>query len=216
MPYQAVIFDLDGTLLDTIEDIADAVNCVLEKNQYPDHSIEHYKQMVGLGLKQLIVDALPEAARDAATIKRVASEAAEEYDRRWKNKSNPYSGITELLGQLQAKGTQLAVLSNKPHAFTQACVKALLPGTVFDVVLGAQDTMPHKPAPDGALKIAEMLGISVEAILYVGDSKTDMQTARAAGMFAVGVSWGFRAEDELWENGADKIIHAPQELLELV
>jgi phosphoglycolate phosphatase len=216
MPYQAVIFDLDGTLLDTIEDLADALNQVLAENHFPLHSIDQYKQLVGLGLEQLVNDALPENARDAATFKRVATAANEAYAAHWNNKTKPYAGVVDLLRQLKAQGVKIAVLSNKPQRFTQLCVEALLPYELFDVVMGAQDDVPKKPAPDGALKISEQLGILPDKILYVGDSGTDMKTAKAAGMFALGVSWGFRTEQELRENGADKIIQEPKEILPLV
>jgi phosphoglycolate phosphatase len=216
MRYQAVIFDLDGTLLNTIEDIADALNQVLAKNNFPPHGLERYQQMVGLGMEQLVFDALPETARDEATCKRVLIQAGETYATQWKNKTKPYPGIAEMLLALKAKGVKTAVLSNKPQRFTQMCVQALLPAQVFDVILGAQDDIPKKPAPDGALKIARQLGVLPENILYVGDSGTDMQTARAANMFAVGVSWGFRTEQELKEQGADKIIHQAGEILEML
>lgn len=215
MSFDAVIFDLDGTLLDTIEDIADTVNMVLDRQGYPMHSIAEYKMMVGLGMKRLVSAALPEYQRDEENVNRMVKEAGREYDRRWKNKSRPYDGVKDMLLGLHQKGIRLAVLSNKPHAFTVPCVEALLP-KVFEKVLGDQPPRPAKPAPDGALQIAEDLELSSDQVLYVGDSGTDMKTAKAAGMFAVGVSWGFREETELRENGADTIIGHPEELLKLV
>jgi len=216
MRYQAVIFDLDGTLLDTIDDIADALNQVLAKNHFPVHSVERFKQMVGLGLEQLVFDVLPETQRDQATFKRVSAEANEAYAAHWNIKTKPYPGVVDMLRQLKAQGVKIAVLSNKPQRFTQMCVQALLPHELFDGVMGAQDNVPKKPAPDGALNIARQLGILSDKILYVGDSGTDMKTAKAAGMFAVGASWGFRTEQELREHGADKIVHRPEEILALV
>ncbi|MCD4812986.1 HAD family hydrolase [bacterium] len=216
MSYQAVIFDLDGTLLDTIEDIAEAINHVLEKRHYPTHTVSQYKMLVGLGMGQLIIDALPETARDVTTVSMVTKEAEQAYSERWQNKSKPYVGVVELLKQLNLRGLKLAVLSNKPHAFTEVCVATLLSDSNFDQVMGAQESIPQKPAPDGAIKIAKALGLAVEQILYVGDSGTDMKTAKAAGIFAVGVSWGFRSEEELKATGADKIIHQPKELIELI
>ncbi|NTV53821.1 MAG: HAD family hydrolase, partial [Candidatus Firestonebacteria bacterium] len=180
MRYQAVLFDLDGTLLDTIEDIADAVNQVLAQNHFPVHSLDRYKQMVGLGLEQLLVDALPETGRDTATVQRVLAQAGEVYASQWKNKSHPYPGVAAMLEQLKVLGVKAAVLSNKPERFTQMCVEALLPAGTLAVVMGAREDMPKKPAPDAALKIAEQLGVLPENFLYVGDSGTDMQTAQAA------------------------------------
>ena len=216
MPYQAVIFDLDGTLLDTIEDIADAVNQVLSKYNYPTHDTENYKMMVGLGMDQLIQDALPKEARDKATLERILKEAGDAYGSLWKNKSKPYPGVVALLEALREEKLRIAILSNKPHQFVQVCVEALLPSVKIDVILGAQDSILEKPAPDGALKIAEKLGMLPENILYVGDSGTDMRTAKAANMFAVGVSWGFRSTIELEENGADAVIQDPKALLAFI
>jgi phosphoglycolate phosphatase len=210
------LFDLDGTLLDTIEDIAEAVNQVLAHNHFPVHSVADYKQMVGLGLEQLIFDVLPAYARDEATLKRLLADAGDAYAARWRNHTRPFPGVVALLQALKARGLKTAVLSNKPHRFTQQCVDTLLPGGVLDVVMGAQAHLPKKPAPDGALKISEQLGVLPERVLYVGDSGTDMQTAKAAGMFAVGVTWGFRAVEELKAQGADAIIHKPEELLSLL
>lgn len=216
MPYQAVIFDLDGTLLDTLEDIADSVNRVLEKNQYPVHDLERFKRMVGLGLEQLLFDALPESARDAARVRSMTAEAGEEYAARWQNKTRPYPGVVETLGRLKAKGLKIGVLSNKPERFTRLCVERLLPPDTAEAVLGAREGRPNKPAPDGALQISKMWGIPPRQILYVGDSGVDMRTAKAAGMFAVGVSWGFRSVGELRQNGADAVVHRPEELMNLV
>jgi len=216
MNYQAVIFDLDGTLLDTLEDIAETVNLVLTQNQFPPHPQKRYKLMVGLGMENLLENALPETARDPETLNRVVAQATELYSRSWKNHTHPYPGIQELLAALKALGLKLAVLSNKPQRFTQANVDSLLPAETFDLVLGAVDDIPKKPAPDGALKIASELGLAPGHILYVGDSGTDMRTAKAAGMFAVGVTWGFRSEQELRENGADAVISRPDQVLGLI
>jgi phosphoglycolate phosphatase len=210
---QAVIFDLDGTLLDTIGDIADAMNQVLAKHGYPMHTVAEYQQLVGLGMERLVYDSLPESARKPEIIKRVLSEADAAYSTNWKNKTKPYPGVPELLLQLKARGVKTAVLSNKPQKFTQVCVQALLPTKSLDVVLGAQKDLALKPAPDGALKIASLLGVAPENVIYVGDTGTDMLTAKAANMRAVGVSWGFRTPQELWEGGASAVIQRPEELL---
>ncbi len=216
MRYKAVIFDLDGTLLNTIEDIADSVNRVLAQHGFPEHSVDRFQQMVGLGMDQLIFDALPETNRDQATLAGVTREASEVYAKGWKNKTVPYAGVPELLQSLKSAGVKVAILSNKPDRFTQLCVDALLPRPLLDAVLGAREDLPKKPAPDGALHLAKILKVAPSEVLYVGDSGTDMKTAKAAGMFAVGVAWGFRSEAELREDGADRIIHKPQELMALI
>lgn len=216
MNYQAVIFDLDGTLLNTIDDIGDAVNRVLADNHYPTHSMEDYKIMVGLGIEQLVERALPADARNSRTLNNILAQARQAYGANWDNKTIPYDGIDQLLTQLKKQQVKLAVFSNKPHDFTTLCVNKLLPGELFDFILGAKDDVPKKPAPDGALDLARQFGLSTDAILYVGDTNTDMQTAKAAGMTAVGVTWGFRSEKELAESGADHIIHTPLRLLDLL
>ena len=214
MACEGVIFDLDGTLLDTLEDLADSMNCALAKVGCPGHPVEAYKTMVGDGVKTLAMRALPPHARDEQTVATVAAMRAE-YALRWKNKTRPYPGIPELLDALTARGVRMAVLSNKPHDATVDCVRVLLPKWTFSVVQGQVDSMPKKPDPAGALAIARTWGVAPEEILYLGDTDTDMQTATAAGMVAVGVLWGFRDDTELRTNGARHILKTPADFLSL-
>jgi phosphoglycolate phosphatase len=214
--WRAAIFDLDGTILDTIDDLADSMNSVLLRRGFPGHGVEAYKYFVGDGIELLVERALPEARRDPALVAACTDEMRREYGRRWNVKTRPYDGMQELLRALSNLGVKLAVLSNKPHDATVEVVKALLPDAGFDIVRGALPRVPRKPDPAAALAIAAELGARPDECLYVGDTAVDMKTAAAAGMKAVGVLWGFRDRTELVESGADFIVGRPAEILELV
>ena len=214
--HSAVIFDLDGTLLDTLDDLGDSMNAVLASLDCPTHPIEAYKLFVGDGVIALAQRALPGARRDDATITEAVTRMRDEYGKRWAGKTRPYDGVPEMLQALHGRGLKLAVLSNKPDDFTKLTVGKLLPADVFDIVAGVTPERPKKPDPAGAIEIARTFNVSPESIAYVGDTNTDMQTAVAAGMFAVGVTWGFRPAAELTANGAQALIDAPGELLELL
>jgi len=216
MRYKAVIFDLDGTLLDTIEDLGDSMNSVLEKHGYPVHDLKAYKYFVGNGMRNLVLRALPENRRDSASVDQGLIEMQSEYAKRWADKTRPYPGIPALLDALTEKGIKLAVLSNKLDKFSNDIVKKLLPHWDFYPVYGERKGVPIKPDPAGALEIAGILGLSPEEFLYLGDSGVDMKTAVSAGMYAIGVLWGFRNAGELRENGANMIIADPLEVLKLL
>lgn len=216
MPFDAVLFDLDGTLLDTLEDIADAANRALARHSYPLHPVASFRYFVGEGARTLVERTLPEEARDTHTIDRLYAEFRGEYARNWKAKTRPYDGVPELLDGLVARGLKIAVLSNKPDDFTRRCVGELLGAWTFDAVLGHHDGIPPKPDPTGALRVAAALGVPPKRILLAGDSAIDMATAVAAGMFPVGVLWGFRTREELESSGARAVIEAPGELLALL
>ncbi len=216
MPFRAVIFDLDGTLLDTLDDIGDAANRVLVDRGFPPHPIPRYREFVGEGVVRLIQRALPERNQDPATVQMCVEAYRREYARNWNAKTRPYAGVPDLLNALVARGLKLAVLSNKPDLFTQQCVRELLPSWRFAVVIGGSDAFPRKPNPASALETARRLGAPPEECLYVGDSGVDMQTARAARMFAVGVLWGFRDRQELQSEGAQVLIREPRELIDLL
>jgi phosphoglycolate phosphatase len=217
--YQAVIFDLDGTLLDTIEDIAGATNRVLEVRGLAPFSVEETKLLVGDGIDEMVrrtfalrgIGTLSDAAVEV-----IIQEYRREYQACWRSHSRPYTGVPELLDELARRGTKTAVLSNKSHPFTAAMTAELLAGFRFDLVRGALPGVPLKPDPASALAIAGELGVPPEACLFLGDTNIDMKTATAAGMFAVGALWGFRTADELLTSGAAALVSSPHELLGLL
>ncbi|MFT5465266.1 MAG: phosphoglycolate phosphatase [Verrucomicrobiales bacterium] len=214
--FKAAIFDLDGTLLDTLEDLADSGNEMLETQGFPTHPTDAYRIFVGDGVRVLMERILPEEARVEPAISDCMAVYREIYARRWNAKTRPYDGIPEMLDELVARGLKLAVLSNKPHDATLQCITELIGGWPWEIILGMRDGVPKKPDPTGALEIAEHLGVSPASCLYVGDTSVDMQTANAAGFHAVGVLWGFRERAELEENGAKTLLDHPQQLLNLL
>lgn len=217
MQYRAVLFDLDGTLLDTLEDLADSVNRVLAASGFPTHPVDAYRYFVGDGAAMLVRRALPERVlEDNAAIEACLAAFREDYGQFWRVKTKPYPGIPELLDALAERRVKRAVLSNKPHENTRQCVDALLPKAGFGAVLGQQSSLPRKPDPAGAFEVAAWLGTDPGAFLYLGDSGVDMQTALAAGMFPVGALWGFRPREELEANGARVCIASPGEVLDLL
>ncbi len=211
--YCAALFDLDGTLLDTLQDLADSMNAVLLRRGYPTHPAEAYKDFIGHGFAVLVERALPPAARTAALIAEGVAEAKREYDGRWKRNTRPYEGVPELLDELAKRGVRLTILSNKPHEFTRTMVSHFLGAWPFEVVLGGRPGHPAKPDPAAAWEVSGALGMPPGEILYVGDSGTDMRTARNAGMPPVGVLWGFRGRAELLAEGATALVARPAELL---
>jgi phosphoglycolate phosphatase len=213
MSLRAVLFDLDGTLLDTLEDLADSVNAVLRESGFPTHPVEAYRYFVGDGARALMTRALPEANRSEANITRSLRGFVAAYAVRWNIKTHPYPGIDALLEGLDCRGIHKAVLSNKPHDATVRCVEELLKRWEFSVVLGLQEGGPRKPEPDGALLIARRLGVHPGEFLYVGDTPTDMHTATAAGMIPVGALWGYRMESELVASGARMLAASPIDVL---
>jgi phosphoglycolate phosphatase len=213
-PTKAILFDLDGTLLDTLADLADAMNAALSHFAYPQHSLESYKTAVGDGIHVLAERVLPAAHKTPETIATLVTEMQRIYTTCWMNKTTPYKGIPELLKELQARDIRTAVLSNKPDSKTRICVEHYFSPDSFDIVMGASDQFPLKPDPTAARHIMNTMQIRPENWLYLGDTNTDMQTASRAGIKAVGVSWGFRHRQELIDNGANLIIDTPLELLQ--
>ena len=216
MTIQAVIFDLDGTLLDTLEDIADSTNSILAQRNFPLHDLAAYRRYVGDGLGMLVERALPEGKRTATTIDECVQAFRDEYAVNWNNKTKPYSGIFEMLDALTARHLKLAVLSNKPDDFTKRCVGEYLAQWPFEIVKGLNSSTPPKPDPTGAKQIAVHLKIQPSDILFLGDSGTDMKTAIAAGMFPVGALWGFKPRVELEYDGVQALIEHPKKLLTLI
>ena len=215
MKYECVILDLDGTLADTLEDIADSMNTVLTGMKFPVHGYEAYTKMIGNGIKTLVIRSLPEAARTEDIIADCYEKMIFHYRNNCVIKTRLYDGVSHLVEQLKIRGYILAVLSNKADELTKKIVGNCFSPADFDVVLGSRVGIPLKPDPEAALSISRQLGIEPDKILYVGDSGVDMITANRAGMYAVGVTWGFKSREELIENGAKQIISHPLELLEI-
>lgn len=212
---KAIIFDLDGTLLDTIDDIAGSANYALSRLGYPTHAVCEYMHFVGNGVDALIRRMLPEGAR-TAEIERAAMDIyLPRYEEHSFDATAPYDGITELLDELARSGKKLAVVSNKQDDAVQSIVSSFF-GNRFDYVTGAPPGGPFKPDPAAALRAMRQVGATPKESLFVGDTGVDMQTGKNAGCTAVGVAWGFRTRAELEENGADIIIDSPLELTALI
>jgi phosphoglycolate phosphatase len=215
MKYKAVLFDLDGTLVNSLIDIADSMNKVLQERQFPTHSYEVINDFIGSGLRNLVSKALPETHKDEATIESTFQAMIETYRENCINKTFAYDGIIELLDELKSRNIKMAILSNKADELTKKIGGTLFPD-YFEFVMGLKSEATKKPNPGAAIAISKDLGFSPEEVLYVGDSDIDMQTAKNANMYAVGVSWGYRPKEELVAEGAQSIINHPLELLELL
>jgi len=216
MKCEAIVFDLDGTLLNTLDDLADANNQALTELGFPTHPVESYKYHIGNGVRLLLERTLPEDHRDDAMIEKGIAMMKQAYDKCWDNKTRPYAGIAEMLDELTRRGIRMAILSNKPHAYTRIIVDKLLADWDFEEVWGVSDAVAPKPDPAGINSLVDTLGVAPENTLYLGDTATDMETAKVANLFAVGVLWGFRTADELTSNGADVLLGQPSELLDVL
>lgn len=212
--YNAVIFDLDGTLLNTIGDLAAAANATLRALGCPTHSVEAYKRMVGNGVPKLIERFLPPERRDEATLRRAAQLFFPYYDAHKEDTTAPYPGIPALLARLKAHGVKLGVVSNKENALTQSVIAHYFPNT-FDAVAGHTLGTPTKPEPHLVNEMRAAFGLAPGAVLYVGDSNVDIETAHNAQLAGCGVLWGFRTEAELRAAGAQFLVHTPEELAAL-
>lgn len=211
---RAVIFDLDGTLLDTLGCLAGTMDETLRSLGFVGPSREAYPHLIGDGAQVLARRALPAWwQRDDATAEAVYQTYLAVYERRWRLDSPPFPGIAELLDACMARDVALAVFSNKADAFTQKLVHFALGGRPWRVVRGQRPEAPRKPAPDGALAVARDLGVEPAQCLFLGDSDVDMRCARAAGMFAVGAQWGFRSAEELLAHGAHHIAAQPADVV---
>ncbi len=210
--YKLVIFDLDGTLADSLADLGNACNDALEHFGYPVHEIEKYRYFVGNGVPELIRRTLPENERSEENIARVKAVFDGIYGRTYDKYTRPYDGIPELLAALRENGILIAVASNKPDEFTQKIVSGMF-GNVFSYVSGKKEGFEKKPHPQIALHIMEKLGALPEETLFAGDSSVDMQTAENAGCRSIGCTWGFRTRDELMENNAFYIADSPSDIL---
>jgi len=216
MQVRAVLFDLDGTLLDTLADIADAANGVLRSRGFPEHPTEAFRAFIGEGVAVLFLRALPPDRASDELVARCVEEFRAAYAKNWNDQTRPYEGIPALLDALTRRGLALAMLSNKPDEFTQLYADTYLARWPFPAVFGSREGVPRKPDPAGALEVVRALSIPAELFLYVGDSAVDMETARRAGMHPIGAAWGFRTAEELWSGGAEAVIERPAELLEIL
>lgn len=214
--FKAVVFDLDGTLLDTLPELAHVTNITLESHGFPTHTIDQYRHFIGDGAKMLITRALPEDHRKEATISTCLESFLDIYHEQCGNNVSAYPGIDEMLSRLQDRHIKMAILSNKPHHLTLKNVDLLLNQYPFETVFGERNGIPKKPDPAGADEIVTILGINPSEILYLGDTSIDMKTAVSAGMYPVGVLWGFRDKKELEDGGAQITIAHPSELFQLL
>lgn len=214
--FKAIIFDLDGTLLDTLLDLANATNSALVRLGFEPHPADSYRHFVGEGTEMLIRRVLPKKHLDEQTVKKCLSIMQNEYRIHWADNTRPYDGIGELLKAVEHRGLYRAVLSNKPDEFTRLAVAGLLAGFSFDIVRGMSSELRAKPDPAAALQIAAELKVPPSEVLYLGDTDTDMQTANAAGMYPVGALWGFRSKEELVKNGAKALAARPQDVVGLL
>lgn len=216
MTPHALVFDLDGTLLDTLADIAAAVNRVLAANALPTHPVEYFRTRVGWGLGNLLRTCVPaDVASDEQRARRLVAQVMEAYAEEPVVHTVPYPGIPELVGALRDAGLSMAVLSNKADELVQRIVRELFPTAPFRAVMGARADRPHKPDPTTTLELVQTMHAQPERTLFVGDSEVDMQTARNAGLVPVGVSWGFRDPETVRAGGARFMCHSVDELSEL-
>ena len=212
--FQTVIFDLDGTILNTLEDLAAAGNWICRKHGWPEHTVEEYRQLVGTGMWNLLCLLSPRGEADPA-LEEALADYMEYYGQHCMEKTMPYPGIPQLLVELRSRGMKLAVYSNKGDRFCGELVEHYFPG-VFHLIRGKVDGVPVKPDPIGLGLVMDALGAEQATTLYVGDSNVDMATARNGGLVSCGVTWGFRGQKELQEAGAVHLADTAEELLALI
>lgn len=216
MTIKACVFDMDGTLLNTLEDLALCANATLEDHDYPTHPTQAYRHFVGSGARNLIIRALPEPARQDTVIDACLQQFKVRYDQHWDQHTHLYEGVASALDDVSQAGLPMAILTNKPQAFAKLCVDRYLNQWSWQIVQGQQEGLPIKPAKGSSDPVTAALAVPAEQVLYFGDSDVDMHTANNAGYRAVGVSWGFRSERELINSGADHIIHSPNDIKALL
>lgn len=216
MKTDLVIFDLDGTLLDTLGDLAAACDAALARHALPQHTDEEYRQFVGNGILRLVERALPEPLRTPERVAAVRADFMEYYLAHIDRRTRPYPGIPELVAELDRRGVRLAVASNKFQAGTEKLVGRFFPDVEFAAVLGQRPGVPLKPDPTVVEELLAVTGAARERVLYVGDSGVDMATAAAARVRSVGVTWGFRTREELRAAGATHLVDRAEEILPLI
>lgn len=209
--YRLAVFDLDGTLLNTLDDLAAACNYALQSEGYPVHPHEAYKLFVGGGAYNLIKRILPSESNNAAVIEKVTAVFSAYYSDHAQDYTKPYPGVLEMLERIRAAGIAVAVLSNKPDRYTGVLVKEYFPGLV-DIAYGQREGVPIKPDPTALFEIMKYCGCEKRDCVYIGDSGIDMQTGNSAGVYTIGVSWGFRTKEELEKDGAMLIVDKTSQL----
>ncbi|HHU73452.1 MAG TPA: HAD family hydrolase [Clostridiales bacterium] len=214
MQYDTIIFDLDGTLLNTLEDLRDSLNAILIQNGFPQRSLEEVRRFVGNGVKTLIRLSVPDTCSDEQ-VEQLLIQFKEHYGRNMQNKTRPYDGIMELLLDLQRFNYKLGIVSNKFDAAVKSLAKTYF-GDLIPIAIGETDQVKRKPAPDSVFEAMRQLGSDPKQTIYVGDSETDVRTAKNAGLPCIGVTWGFRSRQVLRDEGADYLIDTPKELLTLI
>ena len=211
------IFDLDGTLINSLYDLADAMNHALSKNGLPVIERDRYKLLVGNGISVLADRAMGAAEGSESELKdRVLKDFNEYYSRHNKDMTRPYEGIEELLAELEGCGVRYAVLSNKPDHFTKELIHTLFPERSFACIWGKKEGYPTKPDPASVLAVIDRTGVRKDECIYIGDSNVDILTAKNAGLKSIGVSWGFRSVEELTSAGCGFIAHRPGDILDLI
>ncbi|EPR10832.1 HAD family hydrolase [Ruminiclostridium papyrosolvens] len=215
MNYKAILFDLDGTLINSLEDLADSANEALKKHGFKLHPADSYKKFVGNGVRNLIKNASPHGTDDSV-VDKILEDYRIIYNKNYVNKTRAYDGIHEMLDNLKKAGIKMGVCSNKPHIPTNEIVKKLLGCGYFDVVFGEREGIPRKPDPASLIEAAERLGVAPSQTIYVGDSGGDMESANRAEMLAAGVLWGFREQEELITCGGKILLASPSELVDFI
>lgn len=213
MKYKAIIFDLDGTLLDTLQDLTNATNHVLVAAGHEPISAAICRTLIGNGVRVLLERAI---GLDGRALDEALKNYLAYYHDHKCDHTRPFAGIPEVLDTLKTRGRRFAILSNKPHRATTEIAGQLLSAWPFEHIFGQRDGVPMKPDPAAAWEICRLMGVPAEQFAFVGDSWEDVATAKAAGMFAVGVTWGLRDEPELHEHGVDAVIHEPGQLLDVL
>lgn len=215
MKIEGIIFDLDGTLVNSIADIADSMNFVLTASDYPTHSYEAYETFIGSGIRNLVSKAIPVSVKNEAEIDRVFDAMFYHYKDNCINKTATYPGILSLLEELQLSELKMSILSNKADELTKKVAKEKLP-LIFNPVVGLTTEKLKKPNPEVVLNICKTLALDIKKTMYIGDTSVDIQTAKNAGLISVAVTWGFRSKESLQKENPDYIIDSPHELLELL
>ncbi|MFM2370097.1 MAG: hypothetical protein RL619_2418 [Bacteroidota bacterium] len=215
MKFKGIIFDLDGTLVNSLEDIADAMNTVLQGLNYPTHSYDAYQYFIGSGLRNLVTKALPATHHDETQIDNCYHLMVEVYRDNCTRKTKAYDGIFELLDELKSRNIKLSVFSNKADDLTKEITATLFPD-YFNPIVGLTTESLKKPNPFKTVEISKNFGLKAEEIIFIGDSGIDMQTATNANMYAVGVLWGYRPEEELLSNGAKYVLKQPADLIAIL